>query len=114
MTNKHHNNLIVISLNQGYTEDVMQVARKAGTTGGTIIKGRLTDTEQFAELNSIQVDDEREILFILAPVETRKKIMEDVNKEFGLTSPANGIIFAVPSEKAYKIYTKIKNHRHFR
>ena len=29
--------------------------------------------------------------------------MEDVNKEFGLASFANGIIFAVPTEKAYKI-----------
>lgn len=103
MKNEHHNNLIVISVNQGYTEDVMHVARKAGATGGTVVKGRLTDVEQFAELGNTQADGEREILFILAPVETGKKIMSDVNKEFGLTSPANGIIFAVPAEKAYKI-----------
>ncbi len=31
------------------------------------------------------------------------QIMTDVNREFGLSSPANGIIFAVPTEKAYKI-----------
>lgn len=103
MKNEHHNNLIVISVNQGYTEDVMHVARKAGATGGTVVKGRLPDIEQFAEVGNIQADEEREIIFILAPLETGKRIMEDVNKEFGLTSAANGILFAVPAEKAYKI-----------
>lgn len=103
MKNEHHNNLIVISVNQGYTDDVMHVARKAGATGGTVIKGRLPGNEQLAEFGNIQVDEEREIIFILAPLETSKRIMENVNKEFGLTSAANGIIFAVPAEKAYKI-----------
>ena len=29
--------------------------------------------------------------------------MEDVNKAFGITSEAGGIVFALPTEKAYKI-----------
>lgn len=103
MKNEHHNNLIVISINEGYSDDVMQVARKAGATGGTVIKGRLTDTEQFAELPNATVDEDREMLFILAPLKVSKQIMEDVNREFGLTSPANGMVYAIPTEKAYKI-----------
>ncbi len=103
MKNDYHNHLIVISLNEGYTEDVMQVARKAGATGGTVIKGRLADAQQFAEFVNTEVDGEREILFILAPSKVSEQIMTDVNKEFGLSSPANGILFAVPVEKAYKI-----------
>lgn len=103
MKNEHHNNLIIISVNEGYSEDVMHVARKAGATGGTVIKGRLADTEQFSELGNTETDDEREILCILAPLKTSKQIMEEVNKEFGLTSSANGIVFAIPTEKAYKI-----------
>lgn len=103
MKRDHHNSLIVISLNEGYTEDVMQVARKAGATGGTVIKGRLADAEQFAEFVNTEVDGEREILFILAPSKVSEQIMADVNKGFGLSSPANGILLAVPVEKAYKI-----------
>ncbi len=103
MKNEHHNNLIIISVNEGYTENVMQAARKAGATGGTVIKGRLADVEQFAEFVNTEVDGEREILCILAPLNVSRQIMEDVNRDFGLTSPANGIIFAVPTEKAYKI-----------
>lgn len=103
MKNEHHNNLIVISVNEGFSESVMQVARKAGATGGTVIKGRLADMEQFAEFANTEVDEERELLFILAPTKTGAQIMEDVNREFGISSAANGVIFAIPTEKAFKI-----------
>lgn len=103
MQNENKNNLIVISVNEGYSEDVMHVARKAGATGGTVIKGRLADIEQFAEFMDAKADGEREMLCILAPSKASKQIMEDVNREFGMASPANGIIFALPVEKAFKI-----------
>jgi len=103
MKNEHHNNLIIISVNEGYSEDVMQIARKAGATGGTVIKGRLAEIEQLAEIGQADIEGEREILCILAPLKISKQIMIDVNKEFGLTSDANGIVFAIPTEKAYKI-----------
>lgn len=103
MKNEHHNNLIIISVNEGYSDGVMQIARKAGATGGTIIKGRLAEIEQLAEIGKTDIDGEREILCILAPMKTSKQIMIDVNKEFGLNSEANGIVFAIPTEKAYKI-----------
>ena len=103
MKNEHHNNLIFISVNEGYSDDVMQIARKAGATGGTIIKGRLANIEQFADISRNEIDGEREILCVLAPLKTSAQIMENVNKEFGITSDANGIIVAIPTEKAYKI-----------
>ncbi len=100
---EHHNNLILISVNDGYADSVMQVARKAGATGGTIIKGRLADSEIAEELNNAAKDEERELLVILAPLKTSKRIMEEVNSAFGINSKANGIITAIAAEKAYKI-----------
>jgi len=103
MKNEHHNNLIIISVNEGYSEDVMHVARKSGATGGTVIKGRLADLELLAEFENFKIEGDREILCILAPLNTSKQIMEEVNSKFGLGSEANGIVFAIPTEKAYKI-----------
>lgn len=103
MKNEHHNNLIVISVNEGYSDSVMEIARKAGATGGTVIKGRLAEVEELAEIKKTDVDGEREILCILAPLKTSQEIMNDVNREFGLTSEANGVVFAIPTVKAYKI-----------
>lgn len=101
--NEHHNNLIMISINEGFVDEVMQVARNAGATGGTVLKGRLADIEQFADIQNIDANEEREIILILAPKETSKQIMQSVNAKFGITSEANGIIFALPTEKAYRI-----------
>lgn len=103
MQNEHQNNLIIISVNEGYSDSVMQTARKAGAMGGTVIKGRLADVDQFAEYIDTKGTAERELLCILAHSKVCKQIMEDVNREFGLTSSANGIVFALPTEKAMKI-----------
>ena len=54
-------------------------------------------------LENVETDEDREILIILAPLKTSRQIMEDVNREFGINSKANGIITAIPTEKAYKI-----------
>ncbi len=103
MKNEHHNNLILISVNNGYADPVMETAKKAGATGGTIIKGRLADAEHLIELGQMEASEEREIICILAPSAVSHKIMDDVNKSFGISSEANGILCAVPTEKAYKI-----------
>ena len=103
MKNEHHNNLIFISVNDGYSDEVMQVARKAGATGGTVIKGRLANIEPLADIAKREVDADRELLCILAPLKTSAQIMEDVNEKFGINSDANGILVALPTEKAYKI-----------
>ncbi len=103
MKNEHHNNLILISVNNGYADPVMETAKKAGATGGTIIKGRLADAEQLIELGQMEASEEREIICILAPSAVSHKIMEEVNQSFGISTEANGILCAVPTEKAYKI-----------
>lgn len=103
MKNEYHNNLIIISVNEGFSDDVMHVARKAGATGGTVIKGRLASFGELLSPEKNDTDDEREIICILSQVDTGKKIMEEVNKEFGMKSPAKGVTIAIPTEKAYKI-----------
>ena len=103
MKNEHHNNLILISVNNGYADSVMEVAKKAGATGGTVIRGRLADADYLIELGQMEASEEREIICILAPSAVSKKIMSDINRDFGISSEANGILCAVPTEKAYKI-----------
>ena len=96
-------NLIFISVNQGYSEMVMKTAKKAGATGGTVMRGRLAGQEMLEGYDETEVTEEREIISILAPVSVCKEIMENVNAEFGLSSKAKGTVFALPVEKAFKI-----------
>jgi hypothetical protein len=103
MKNEHKHYLVMITVNRGYTDSVMEVAKKAGATGGTVIKGRLAESEKLNAITEMELDEERESIIILAPADVSARILEDVNEKYGLRSKARGILCAVPVEKAYKI-----------
>ena len=105
MKREFEHRMIMISVNQGYTDQVMQTAKRAGATGGTILRARLAGTEklqQFDEPNMAQ-EEEKEIILILAPASKASEIMNEVNHEHGLKTEAKGVIWAVPVENALKI-----------
>lgn len=99
-TQKHQ--LIIVSVNQGYTDMVMETAKLSGAMGGTVLRARLVESGMMEQLGD-SVQAEREIIAIFAPVGSASKIMESINKEHGVTSEANGIVMALPVDKAYKI-----------
>lgn len=95
--------LILISVNRGYTDQVMQTAKKAGATGGTIIKARLAEAQEIEAYANTKLDEEKEIVTILAPHSIRNQILEDINNEFGLKSEAQGTVLSIPVDKVFKI-----------
>ncbi len=103
MANTHKQQLILVTVNQGFTNQVMQTAKKAGAMGGTILRARLASADKVEQYGEIAAQEEKEIIAILAPVGTAAKIMEEVNKEHGFHTDACGMITALPVDKAYKI-----------
>ena len=59
---KSNNSLILIAVNQGHTDKVMETAKKAGARGGTIIKGRWAGAEQSEKFFGITLQTEKEII----------------------------------------------------
>lgn len=96
-------NLILITVNQGYADEVMKTAKKAGATGGTVIRGRMLGAELLKQIDDKDIQEEKEIIMILSPNAVSNQIMNEVNKEFGLRTDAKGVVCAVPVEKALKI-----------
>lgn len=103
MRNEYHHQLILISVNQGCTDEVMHTARGAGAMGGTIIRSRLTEAGIMAQFGIQDVTEEREIIMILAASNIATNIMDAVNKAHGVRSEANGIVCALPVERAFKV-----------
>ena len=103
MKNEHQHSLIMIVVNQGYTDQVMQIARRSGATGGTVIRARLADADNESQFHGITLQEEKEIVAILAPDSIRDQLMEDVNRECGFRSEAQGVLCSVPVDKAFKI-----------
>lgn len=96
-------NLILITVNQGYADDVMQAARKVGASGGTVIRARMADVELLSQIEGADITEEKEIITILASEGTSGRIMEEINQTFGIRSDAKGVVCAIPVEKAMKI-----------
>ena len=97
--------MIMITVNQGYTDPVMQTAKRAGATGGTVLRARLAGMERLQQFDEpgMEQEEEKEILLILAPASKASEIMNEVNREHGLKTEAKGIVCAVPVEQALKI-----------
>ena len=92
-SNKH---LIVTIASEGYAEDVMNAAKKAGATGGTTLNGRGLETDKIVKFLGISIEPEKDVVLILAEEKIKNKIMESILESCGLKTPGRGICFSLP------------------
>jgi len=100
MENQQKSSMILVTVNQGYTDVVMETARKAGARGGTIIRGRWAGDESFAQTSGITtLQAEKELIFIVVPTELRNGIMDAIAKNHGLRTEAGAMVTAIGVEQ---------------
>lgn len=87
--------LILVAMNQGFTDVVMDTARKAGARGGTAVRGRWVGEENFAPLQGVARQGEKDILAIVVPRELRGPVMEAINRDHGLQSDAGALVLSM-------------------
>jgi hypothetical protein len=88
--------LILAVANRGYNQEVMDAARAAKATGGTIIHARglaLSGAEKFL---GVSIYPEKEIIMILAESERKHDIMQAIAEKAGVDTPANAVTFSMP------------------
>ena len=95
MKNTDFSLLIAVS-NQGYAEVVMDAAKKAGASGGTIIHAQGTGKKDAEKFLGISLASEKDMLFIVTPTTRKNAIMEAIMKGAGLETPAKAIVFSLP------------------
>jgi nitrogen regulatory protein PII len=83
-------------VNSGYSEAVMDAAKKFGARGGTVLSGRGTANPEAEKMFGITVEPEKEIVMILVSAELKDRILSALYDEVGLNSPGQGIAFALP------------------
>lgn len=101
--NEYQYSLIFIAVNRGYADEVMQTARRAGATGGTVIRARLAGVEQTEQYFGKPLEEERDVIAIMTSDTSRNQIMNEVNQAFGMRTEAQGVICSLPVDKAFKI-----------
>ncbi|MFR4088374.1 MAG: P-II family nitrogen regulator [Dysosmobacter sp.] len=86
--------LIVVIANQGSTDLVMDAAREAGATGGTVIHAKGTGTDLVRKFFGVSIASEQEMVFILARSEAKKPIMKAIMAKAGIQSAAQSLVFS--------------------
>ncbi len=91
--------LIVIILNEGYTDTVMNAARPAGAAGGTVLHAKGTGAKQAEKFFGVSLADEKELIFIVSKAGEKGKIMKAVADNCGPGTPAGAIAFSLPASE---------------
>ena len=93
------NSLIMITVNQGFTDEVMSTAKEAGARGGTVVRGRWVTMDEIEQMKGLTLREEKEIILIVVPREIRNSVMEAVNTHHGLQSEAGAVICSLGVER---------------
>ena len=88
--------LIMAVVNHGYSDDLVNSAREAGASGGTVINARAQAHEGVVNFFGISVKEEKDIILLLVNREKKVSIMKALSEAHGLNSKANGIVFSLP------------------
>ncbi len=87
--------LILVIVNHGHTNTVMDAAREAGAGGGTVLHARRVGYEDAENFLGFTIQPEKEVVAILTPREDKQCIMRAISKAAGLTTECRGILFSL-------------------
>lgn len=106
MSETFSHEVIFCIVNGGYSENVMESAKKVGATGGTVINALGTAGKDAETFFGISVQPEKEIVMILVPANKKDDVLHALYKDVGLDSAGQGIAFSLPVDGVVGISQK--------
>ncbi len=92
--------MVYVSVNAGFSDDVIDAAQKAGAKGGTVIRGRRRTTENVAQFLNLPIQEEQDFVWIIVPKEIKNDVMSRIAASCGLNTKAHGMIASMPVDEA--------------
>lgn len=83
-------------VNSGYSDVVMDAAKKLGAKGGTVINARGTASKDAESFFGITIQPDKEIVMIIVPQKCKDGILHALYNEAGLGKDGQGIAFSLP------------------
>ena len=87
--------IIAVVVNQGYSENVMEAAREAGASGGTVVTSRQVGNEKAVGFWGLNIQSEKDMVFIVSDNENKLQIMQAIGEKCGMHSDAKGILVSM-------------------
>lgn len=88
--------LLVVIANQGYTDIIMDAARKEKAGGGTVIHAKGTGMDGAEKFLGVSLASEKEMVFIVVKHADKNNIMKSIMENAGMNSKAQSIVFSLP------------------
>ena len=88
--------LVILIVSEGYASQAMDAAKRVGAGGGTLINGIGLGSKEATKFLGITIEPEKDVVLILTEKDEKKKVMEEVSKEVGLSHEGRGILFSMP------------------
>lgn len=102
MTDSKHT-LIAAIVDRGFDGDVMDAARAAGASGGTILHSLGIKNEDAAGFWGLGLQEEKQIVLILADYENKHEIMSAISAKCGMKTEAKGLVVSLPIDSVMGI-----------
>ena len=90
--------VILCIVNNGFSETVMDTARRFGAKGGTVLHGRGTASKEAEKIFDITIQPDKEIVMILIDSSIKNDMLNGLYDSVGMGTGAQGIAFALPVE----------------
>ncbi len=90
------NELIISIANRGFSDLVMEAARKAGAAGGTILHARGSAADKAEKFFGITIQPEKELVLIVAARPISRSIMAAIDEAAGVHTEARAVSFTLP------------------
>ena len=88
--------LVVAIANSGYTELIMNAARRANAGGGTVLHAKGTGMEGAEKFLGVSLAEEKEFVLLVVKQEDKNAVMSAIMQDAGLESKARSVVFSLP------------------
>ena len=99
MENNKKFELILTILNRGNVEIVMNAAKSAGATGGTLLHARRVGFEDVENIFGFTIQPEKDILAILTESSNKSAIMKKITEVAGINTESRALVLSLPVDE---------------
>lgn len=103
---EHH--LVITIVSEGYLEQVMNAAKRAGCNGGTTIKGRSLRNKKAVKILGFNIEPEKDIVLNIVSSEDKTRVMEEITKEVGIKTKGKGVCISLPIDSVVGLDLSVK------
>lgn len=87
---------IIVIVERGKADRLVDVAKRAGATGATIFYARGTGHAEAKRLFNLNIEASKEVILILSEAAKSQPIIDAVAEAGRLRDPGTGIVFTMP------------------